>query len=134
LKLQDAQSAYEDRSATASQIVRQISLAGIALVWIFRVAPNSSSPIQVVLDSGLRRGAFFIFLGLFLDLLQYLVGTIIWFAVFRYQEKRGLEEDDEFYPRAELNWPTWLLFWAKVASVMVAYLAYILPFLVRKFG
>ena len=136
MKLEDARDAYEGNSSTASQIVRQLALAGVALIWIFRVgggeAPQSaaSAPVRVALDTELKHGVLFIIVALFLDLLQYIVGTFVWFAVFAFQESKGLREGSNFGASPKLNWPTWALFWMKIAALMIAYLMYILPFLV----
>lgn len=74
MKIADAKAAYETLSGKASDIVRQLSLAGIALIWLFRAGPISSP----ILQGPLLRGALFIFLALSSDLLQYLVGTATW--------------------------------------------------------
>jgi hypothetical protein len=129
MKLEDTRAAYEALSAKASDIIRQLSLAGIAIIWLFK-SGTSSSPL---LDLGLLRAALFIFLALFFDFLQYLSGTTIWYAYFRYREKRGTTEKDEFLAPEQLNWPTWSLFFVKSALMLVAYAGYIIPFLFRKF-
>ena len=129
MHLADAKSAYETLSGKASDIVRQLSLAGIAIVWLFRVGSDKAP----VIDQNLLRAALFIFLALFLDFLQYLVGTVIWFLYFRYKEKHGATENDEFLAPEKLTWPTWVLFYLKSTMMLVAYAAYIIPFLVGKF-
>ena len=129
MQLVDARSAYETLSGKASDIVRQLSLAGIALIWLFRVGPDKTP----VIDQGLSRAALFIFLALFFDFLQYLVGTLIWFLYFRYKETHGTSEEDEFLAPGRLTWPTWTPFHLKSAMMLVAYAAYIIPFLARKF-
>jgi hypothetical protein len=129
MQLSDARSAYEALSGKASDIVRQLSLAGIALVWLFR-AGSDRAP---VIDQSLLQAALFIFLALFFDFLQYLVGTVIWFLYFRHKEKSGTSEQDEFLAPEQLAWPTWALFYLKSAMMIVAYAAYIIPFLFKKF-
>jgi len=129
MKLGDAKNAYEILSGKASDIVRQLSLAGIALIWLFK----SGTMIAPLIDVELLRAALFIFLALTLDFLQYLTGTTIWFLYFRHLEKRRTKEDAVFQAPAKLNWPTWLFFYLKSAALLIAYAAYIIPFLVRKF-
>ncbi len=128
MQLGDARSAYEALSGKASDIVRQLSLAGIAMIWLFRVGSDRTP----VIDQRLLRAALFIFLALFFDFLQYFVGTIVWFLYFRYKEKHGASEEDEFLAPEKLTWPTWTLFHLKSAMMLVAYAAYIIPFLVGK--
>jgi hypothetical protein len=129
MKLADARSAYETLSGKVSDIVRQLALAGVGLIWLFRIGAEKNPE----LDQNLLRAALFIFLALLLDFLQYLVGTITWFWYFRSKEKQGVALDDEFLAPENLNWPTWALFYLKSISMLVAYLVYIIPFLVRKF-
>jgi hypothetical protein len=130
MKLEDAQAAYETLSGKASDIVRQMSLAGIGVIWIFKSADGTS----ISLERPLLKAALFIFLALLFDFLQYLFGTITWFVYFRYKEKQGTKEDTEFQAPPQLNWPTWALFYLKSVAMVIAYTCYILPFLATKFG
>jgi hypothetical protein len=130
VNLEDARAAYEALSGKASDIVRQISLAGVGLIWVFKSGTGSS----LSLDPPLLKAAFFIFLSLLFDFLQYVLGTTIWFAYFRLKEKQGKKKDDEFLAPKQLNWPAWGLFYLKVATMLVAYGCYIIPFLACKLG
>ena len=133
MKLQDAREAYESLSGKASEIVRQLSLAGVALIWVFKSgASGTSTPL--LLDRGLLKAAVFIFLALLFDFLQYLVGTTIWFRFYRYKEKKGTEASTEFLAPSKLTWPTWGLFYVKSAMMVLAYIGYIIPFLISKLG
>jgi hypothetical protein len=129
MKLEDARAAYETLSGRTSDIVRQMSLAGVGVIWIFK----STAGISISLEGPLLRAALFIFLALLFDFLQYLFGTITWFVYFRYKEKKGTKEGAEFRAPAQLNWPTWALFYLKSAMMVIAYVCYILPFLATKF-
>lgn len=119
---------YEALSGVASGIVRQLSLAGIALIWLFKNGANSVP----VLEPQLLQAAFFIFVALSLDLLQYLVGTLTWHRYFLYKEQQRTLPDATFEAPNWINWPTWTLFWLKSASMIIAY-SFILPFLYKKF-
>lgn len=130
MKFKDVRDAYEALSAKASDIVRQMSLAGVALVWIFK-SGDSATP---VLETQLLRAAFFIFLALFCDFLQYLVGTITWHSYFRIRERAGTSLDDEVIAPTRINLGTWILFYSKAGSIVVAYCVYIIPFLWHKFA
>jgi hypothetical protein len=129
LRLEDVRTAYQDLSAKASDIIRQLSLAAIALIWLFRVG-TSPTPM---LSTQLLRAAFFVFLALFFDLLQYLIGTATWHIYFRAKERAGAGPDEEFKAPAWINWPTWILFWLKALAMLIAYIGYVLPFLINKF-
>ena len=130
MKLGDTRAAYEALSGKASDIVRQLSLAGVGLIWLFKTETGSPA----ILDIHLLRAALFIFLALFFDFLQYLYGTTIWFIYFRYKEKQGTTEEMEFQAPASLNWMTWTLFYLKATLVLIAYVVYIVPFLASKFA
>lgn len=130
MNLDDARGAYEALSAKASDIVRQISLAGVALIWIFKSGTDSS----ISLERPLLKAAFFIFLALALDFLQYLSGTVIWFIYFRHKENAGVSKSVEFLAPPQLNWPMWTFFYLKSAAMLVAYGCYIIPFLACRLG
>src|SRR5215471_16547259 len=103
MKLADARGGYESFSSKASDIVRQISLAGVGLIWIFK----SGTGTTLSLDPRLLKAALFIFLALLIDFLHYILGATIWFLYYRYKEKKGTTETDEFLAPEHLNWPTW---------------------------
>jgi hypothetical protein len=128
--LADARGAYEVLSGKVSDIVRQMSLAGVGLVWIFK----GGTAAQFFLDPVLFKAALFIFLALLLDFLQYFFGTVIWYVYFRYKETHGTTATDDFLAPVQLNWPMWLFFYLKAAAMLVAYVCYIIPFLFSKFG
>jgi len=129
MKLSEVRDAYEALSGKASEIVRQLSLAGIAVIWVFKSGTDPTPPI----DQHLLRAALFIALALSFDFLQYLVGTTIWFVYFRKKEREGKKLGDELKAPAWFNRPTWILFYLKSASMLVAYVGYLMPFLMWKF-
>jgi len=129
MKTGDAKAAYEALSAKASDIVRQLSLAGIGLVWLFRIG-NDKTP---ALDQALLRAALWITVALLCDFLQYLIGSITWFLYFRRKEKQQIPNTEEFQAPEQLNWPTWFLFCLKAVLTIVAYAVYIIPYLIRRF-
>ena len=129
MTLKDVRDAYEGLSAKASDIVRQLSLAGIGIAWLFR---NSSSGTDS-LDPKLIQGSFLIAVALTLDLLQYLISTPIWFLYFRSKEKHGAKLDTEFEAPAWFNWPNIFFFCSKSVVLVLAYVHYIGPYLWGKF-
>ena len=130
MTLDDAKGAYEALSGKASDIMRQLGLGGIALIWIFK-ADSGKGP---VLDKTLIHAAVWIFVAIICDFLQYAVGATIWFYYFRHKEKQEIKDDTTFKAPPGLNWPTWALFYVKSALVLIAYAFYIIPFLVCKFA
>jgi hypothetical protein len=129
MNLEDAKLAYETLSGKASDIVRQISLAGVGIIWIFK--SGNGNPLS--LERPLLRAGFFIFVALLLDFLQYVLGTTIWVLYFRHRERKGTKQSDDFLAPTQLNWPTWTLFYVKCLAMLIAYSCYIIPFLASKF-
>jgi hypothetical protein len=129
MTLSEVRDAYQDLAGKASEIARQLSLAGIAVIWVFKAGSDQAPTI----DQHLLRAAFCIALALSFDFLQYLVGTTTWFVYFRSKEKSGKKLADEFVAPAWFNWPTWTFFYLKSLAMLVAYGAYLIPFLWWKF-
>jgi hypothetical protein len=127
--LTDLRAAYEARSLKAGDIVRQLDLAGIALIWIFRIEANPAPAF----DPRLLKAALLLFASLTFDLSQYLFGTILLFGYFRLKERQGTTDKMAFDLPAWLPMPGWICFWLKSALVLIAYLGFIMPFLVARF-
>jgi hypothetical protein len=114
---------FRDRnSAKASEIIRQMALAGVAVVWIFRSAqqgPNQVPPGELVPP------IFLFLMCLGADLLQYLVATVLWQYHTKQAQKGGKKE---FTAPDWINQPAWWLFGIKSVLAAVAYLYLILYF------
>jgi hypothetical protein len=124
MHLSDARKAFEEFSGKASERSRQLSLAGIAIVWVFR--PENSVGIGV--PAGLLPPALFFSLSLGSDLLQYLAATVAWGTFHRVNElKRQNPADDPVLlaPRW-INWPQTTFFIAKLVFVAVGYVLLLL--------
>ena len=130
MTLDDVREAYEALSGKASDIIRQLALGGIALIWLFR----TDTPKGPTLDRRLLSAALCICLAIFCDFLQYALGALIWFVYFRRKEKQGVRGTATFTASPWLNVPTWTLFFLKAAALLLAYGAYIIPFLMAKFA
>ena len=119
VKLSEYKQDYYQISGLASSTSRQLAFAGIALIWIFKT--GNSPPIALPKDLLFPSG--FLIFGLACDLLQYLFATVIWGSFHRYHEKKknAIEEDSTIGAPKYLNWPTNLLFYSKILSVLIAY-------------
>lgn len=124
MKLKDSRESYYFYTGKVSDIVRQLGLAGIGLVWIFKVEASG----RPVLHTDLLVAAKWIVIGLGLDLLQYAYGTLAWGIYNRWKENEGTGENDEFEAPPLINWPTIGFFSLKVGVILWAY-GYILRFL-----
>ena len=115
--LEDFRNAYYESSGRASEIARQISFAGIALIWLFRDEKLGllSVPNKLLVP------AMLLVIALFFDLLQYVVGAAIWGWFARHHEKLGKQQDATLSAPHFFNWPAIFLFWSKHALVLAAY-------------
>jgi hypothetical protein len=117
--LKEARDCYYETSGKASEISRQLAFAGIAVIWIFKNGPdgNPTIPNDLILAA-----ALFV-LALALDFTHYVVKALIWGVYSRYKEKslqkQGIPLDSDFdFPRA-INWPSLVLFWLKIITLLV---------------
>jgi hypothetical protein len=123
MKLKDARDYYYFNSGKTSDLIRQVGLAGIAIIWIFK-----SQALQI--PQPLIRPLWLIALGLVFDLLQYSVGTLVWGVYQRRKELNKTKEDEEFKAPRWFNWPGISFFVLKVCSIGIAYY-YIISFLIH---
>jgi hypothetical protein len=104
-------------SGKASDICRQLAFAAIAVIWIFKTDTGGrlTIPTDLVLPGTL------VVLSLALDLMQYCLGTVIWYFFYRHHEKLRTPEDHEIKHSLWLDGPIHLVFWLKVLCVLIAY-------------
>jgi hypothetical protein len=113
--LKDAIDNFRTLSGKASDLCRQLALAGLAIVWIFREAQTGKIGPELV-----RSAALFV-AALGCDLLHYSVASLIWFVFYRRQEKRGKEPESEVEAPAAINWPANTLFVGKIGLLIAGY-------------
>jgi hypothetical protein len=117
MKLKDARDLYYFNSGKTSDLVRQLALAGIAIIWIFRYEVDGTPKIPQPFATPL----ILIGVGLALDLLQYALATAVWGIFQRRKELGGTLEEADFKAPRQFNWPTIVLFAAKVSTIAWAY-------------
>lgn len=124
MKLNDARDNYYFFSGKTSELIRQLGLAGIAIIWIFKreVAGLPRVPPELI------RPLWLIALGLAFDMLQYSAGTLIWGVYQRRKELSGVHEDDTFKAPRWFNWPGITFIILKVVVIALAYI-YIIRYL-----
>jgi hypothetical protein len=118
MKLKDARDFYYFFSGKTSDLVRQLGLAGIAIVWIFKYDSAGIPKIPLALLWPL----VLIVVGLTCDLLQYAIATGIWGIFQRRREKNGTSEDEEFLAPPQFNWPGIAFFIFKTVAIVAAYI------------
>ncbi|MFS8372669.1 hypothetical protein JH314_21395 [Xanthomonas campestris] len=117
MKLSDYRSAYYAFTTKASEIARQLSFAGIALIWVFK--PKDAVPTAIPKE--LLLPAIFFATALAFNLLHAAYGSFAWGMFTRHHEKKLVRDDDPVSASRYLNWPSIVLFWAVVALVVAAY-------------
>jgi hypothetical protein len=117
LILKEAKEAYYELSSKASEVNRQIGFAGIAIIWIFCSLNNGF----VRIPEGLILPSLLILFSLGFDLLQYVLGSIVWGCFHRQKEKSVKSDEDEVHASRFLNYPQNFFFVAKLIFMIIAY-------------
>lgn len=117
MNLNEYKETYQWYSGKTSDVVRQLSFAGIAIIWIFKIHSGELPKIP----SALLMPLAFFCISLGFDLLQYMIGYIIWYGFFKFQEKKDLPADQEINHPAYLPIPLHGCMIIKVSSVVIAY-------------
>lgn len=114
---------FYDDTAKLSELVRNLALAGIGLIWIFKNGDLTQKIIPVELIQPLK----YIVLGLFLDLLQYSWRAVTNYIVYRVNEwkydhkKLTKEEISDVSVHVIIPFITWVFFIAKIVFIAMAY-------------
>ena len=124
MKLKDSKEAYYELTGIASNVNRQLGFAGIAIIWIFCQILDG----KVLIPERLTISAVLIVMSLSFDLLQYIMGSIIWGSFHRFYERKGKKEDDKVNASRYLNYPQNICFALKIVSMLLSYV-YLLLFL-----
>ncbi len=112
MKLSKLKEDYNYHTTKASDVARQLAMAGLAIVWIFKIGDGNK--IKIPDDLLYPLGMFA--LALSLDLLQYIVASIILGRFYKKNEQRYKATSED----PELEVPQW--------HDMVPLIPYILKF------
>jgi hypothetical protein len=115
--LSEYRKSYYEFSGKASDSARNLALAGIAVVWIFKIGDAGAFRFPRPLVWALCLFA----LALALDLLHYTVSAITWGSFHWFKERGGSKEGSDLKAPRALNWVPLLLWIAKIAAVAVGY-------------
>ncbi len=136
MKIGDFNKKGDDYTSKASDIIRQLILGGIAVIWLFKSTVNNTTS----LESYLIWPLIGLCLALLFDLLQYVSGGFIWKRFYRKEENKAKKQiennksisDIEIVgaPR-RLNLPIYFFYWAKIIVSIVSYILLII-FLINK--
>lgn len=122
---------YYYYTGKASEINRSLALGGIAVIWIFKTTVIGNPIIPVPLITPL----IWLVVALGLDLMQYIIGGLIWYAFYKYQESRVkaaiITPDSDIKAPGILPGIIHVFYWTKLISTLIAY-CYLLSFLYSK--
>ena len=124
---------YEYYTGKASEIGRSLALGGIAVVWIFKTTTTDGN---LTIPSILIAPLIWLVISLSFDLLQYIIGGLIWLIYYRYKEyqiKKGqIQANEDLKAPRILPLIIHIIYWSKLVSIVVAY-CLLLSFLYSEF-
>ena len=121
--LKDWLAEFYDDTGKISDIIRNLALAGIGLIWIFK----NSDLTHDILPKGLIPALRFIVLGLITDLLQYLwraINIYIFYKINEIKYQKGKLTNQNISDVTIPNYiaiGTWIIFCSKIILVTIAY-------------
>ena len=120
MKLSDVRQSYDYFSGRASDLARQLSFAGIAVIWVFRRETESGLAIPATLVWP----ALYFCAALAFDLLHYIVATIAWGTFHRINEMKlkKADADPALTAPRYINWPQTIFFLLKLVAVAIGYM------------
>ncbi len=118
MKISKIEASYKKASRTVSENVRQLALAGIAVIWIFKVGDKDSGGVPFS-PSLLWPLGFFVG-GLAADLLQYLYFTAVW-GIMNTVEWNRHQTDEDVPVSGKWNWIGIFFFWTKAILLVSGY-------------
>jgi hypothetical protein len=131
--IDDYKKDYEYYTGKASEIGRSLALGGIAVIWIFKTTSTDGS---LTIPSLLIAPLIWLVISLSLDLLQYVIGGLIWLIYYRYKEYQI--KNNQIQATEDLKAPKILpliihiIYWSKLISIIVSY-CLLLSFLYSEF-
>lgn len=131
--LKEVREEYYGASGTASSIVRQLAIAGLAFVWVFSGGNGVTAQSVLRIPTNLLWVGLFLAITLALDLCQYLWRTA-WLGIFGWHVERHSSDYAEAFEYPD--WPnvvTIIWFVLKATTLILSYvvLAYVLAGRIR---
>ena len=119
-KLKDITDDFYAFSKMASTISRQLALAGIAIIWFFKIA-TPDHPDQIQLNSELVSILRLLVVSLLLDFCHAFIPTFIYGISDLYHRSKGKKDDDEIKFSEIWTIPDWIFFILKIIFLVCAY-------------
>jgi hypothetical protein len=116
MKLSELRKRIDELTGKASEIVRQLVLAGIAIIWLFRGEKTNT------LDSFAVIPMIILGLAVLVDLSQYVVSAHIWLNFYLKERKKyPLPEDPDVRLPNKYGRRLYAVFLVKIGLMIIAY-------------
>jgi hypothetical protein len=128
MTLQFLRERYGFYSGKLGDLLRQLGLGGIAIIWAFK-GPTDKTPIvptPLILPTALIASS------LACDFMQYVAGAIAWGIYSRRKEKQKIATTVEFEAPDWINWPA-LFFYCIKIPLMIAGYCFLVRYLINLF-
>lgn len=128
MTLKEIREDYVRYSANVSELSRNLSYAGIGVVWIFKQSASEDAIETTFMNSipvELRWPLLLFIVVLILDLLQYVIQTAIWYPYYtKYKELHKDEKEDNvnLQEPESYNIIPWGFWFFKLMIVIIAYI------------
>ena len=116
-KLEEIRKGYEETSGTFSSSVRNLSISGIAIAWLFMTREIVSEKSTLLL---IALGLFV--LTLFIDLIQNFILSLIWYKFYKKKVNEGKSEEEEANEPEDNNRLAWVLYVVKFLTLFIGYI------------
>jgi len=119
MKLSIVRDSYYYNSGKLGDINRQLCFSGIAIIWIIK---NNGAEHSNRLDNLLIMPLLLFTISLSIDLIQYLLQSILYSQFARHFEKQNIQDDQEVKIPRWINWPAITMFYAKILFTILSYI------------
>lgn len=116
MKLEEIRKGYEETSGTFSNSVRNLSISGIAIAWLFMSKESTNECVTCLLIA-----LVFFVLTLFIDLIQNFSLSVIWYLFYKNRRMEGKKEEDEVDEPESKNTLAWILYGVKIITLFTGY-------------
>ncbi len=107
---------YRSYTSDAGNLSRQLALVGAAIIWTFHgILTKSGNPLLICLNDWLVWSLYFICGSLLVDVIQYAVGSFLW-----YQEFDGSPDGDAKDSTSPITFANWTI-GIKLSLMCIAY-------------
>lgn len=115
--LRDVKTEYEVYTQKASDLARQLALAGLAIIWIYK---TGTLPVLEI-PAPLYTAGFWMVVTLTIDMLQYVISAVLWRWQFRKFESDWHKLDNDVPIRREIAWPSFAFWYLKIGTLAIGY-------------